>query len=388
MSARVILVAEVFPPAIGGSGDLMANIYGRLSGVPVTVLASRDKDVVDDPVQELTVIREQPPSRHWGVLHPRGLLGHIRGVLGLRRVAGVSGAAVVHCARLLPEGLAAWAVHRLGGPPYVCWAHGEEVNYTRGSRELHMLMSLVQRNAAALLANSQNTAQMLRQDGASSDRISVIYPGVDGTRFRPGADGGSSLRRKLSREGDIILATVGRLQRRKGHDLVIRALSRLRDQMPMLRYLIVGDGEERGRLEQLARDHGVSDRVTFLGAVASEMLPACYAAADIFVHPNRVDGLDFEGFGLVFLEAAAAALPVIAGQTGGAPEAVKAGETALLVSGTDLEELVLALRVLIADPARCRAMGLAGRIRVLNQFSWDRAAELTLRVHERASSVH
>jgi phosphatidylinositol alpha-1,6-mannosyltransferase len=249
-------------------------------------------------------------------------------------------------------------------------------------------MSLVQANAAAILANSENTAQILRQVGAPADRISIVYPGVDASRFRPNVDGSLSLRRQIAPDGDVILATVGRLQRRKGHDLVIQALARLREHRPVLRYLIAGDGEERPRLEQLVRDHGVTDRVVFLGAVAADMLPACYAAADIFVHPNRVDGLDFEGFGLVFLEAAASGLPVIAGRSGGASEAVKSGETALLVSGTDLHEFVSALQALVADPDRCRNMGRAGRVRVMEQFTWDRAADLTRRAHERAASAN
>jgi phosphatidylinositol alpha-1,6-mannosyltransferase len=385
-SARVLLLADVFPPAIGGSGDLMANIYGRMSGVPVTVLADADHGGLNAPFSNLEVIRHQPTSRQWGILHPSGLMRHVRGVLQIRRLLAAAGPTVVHCARTLPEGLAAWAVRKLGGPPYVCWAHGEEVSYARGSRELRALMSLVQHDADAILANSQNTAEVLRSAGAPADRIAVVYPGVDGTRFRPDGADAMSIRRKVAREGEVLLVTVGRLQRRKGHDLVIRAMAELRHSDPVLRYLIVGDGEERERLEQLARDHDVSDRVVFLGAVASEMLPSCYAAADIFVHPNRTEGLDFEGFGLVFLEAAAAGLPVIAGRTGGAPEAVEAGQTAVLVSGTDLGELVSSLQALLADPARCRAMGRAGRERALGQFSWDRAAELTRRAHERAAS--
>jgi phosphatidylinositol alpha-1,6-mannosyltransferase len=138
----------------------------------------------------------------------------------------------------------------------------------------------------------------------------------------------------------------------------------------------------------MTHELGVNDRVIFLGAVSSDMLPACYAAADIFVHPNRVDGRDFEGFGLVFLEAAAAGLPVIAGQTGGAPEAIEAGKTGLLVSGTDVAEMVRALRCLLANPDGRRAMGRAGRERAVSQFSWERAADLTRQAHERAATTY
>lgn len=381
-----LLVADVFPPAIGGSGHLLASVYSRLDGVPVTVLAGGQGGDPGVAVRDLDVVPAGAVSSHWGVIDPRGLASHVRRLGQIRRQLARADAAVVHCARALPEGLAAWADRRLGGPPYVCWAHGEELGYARGSRELAALMSLVLRGAHALIANSRNTAAELVAAGAPAERITVVYPAVDAASFRPDAPGAANLRSRFARDGEIILLTVGRLQRRKGHDLVIRALAELVRRQVAVRYVVVGTGDDQDRLEQLARDCGVRDRVELVGAVTAGELPAYYAAADVFVHPNRVDGPDFEGFGIVFLEAAAAGLAVIAGRTGGAPEAIEAGETGLLVSGTDVDELVSALSSLAADPERRRAMGAAGRARAIARFSWERAADETRRVHEQAAS--
>ncbi len=177
-----------------------------------------------------------------------------------------------------------------------------------------------------------------------------------------------------------MLLSVGRLELRKGHDTALDALSQLRRQGHRLRYAIVGDGPERPRLETQVRDLGLGDAVVFAGAVSGEDLPAWYAAADIFVLPTRSDGVGFEGFGIVFLEAAAAGLPVVAGRGGGVPEAVEDGVTGTLVSGLDASELASALDELCRSPERRRQLGRAGRERVVASFGWQQAAERLMAV--------
>jgi phosphatidylinositol alpha-1,6-mannosyltransferase len=373
----VVLVTDIFPPAVGGSGELLANVYRRLAPVPVRVLTTgRESERIES--KEFEIVREPLRSFSWGVVSPGGLGQHYRRIAILRELVR-DRPAVVHCGRGLPEGLAAYWLRIFGGPPYVCWAHGEEIGYVRESRELRALFSLVIRRAAHLLANSANTARELSTFGVRPDRIAVVYPGVDAERFQP--------RPASPRNGhdEVVLLTVGRLQKRKGHDQVIRALARLGGRLG-LRYIVVGDGAERQALAHLARDCGVEHLVTFTGAVTPEELPRWYASADIFVHPNRVEGADFEGFGIVFLEAAASGLPVIAGASGGAPEAVADGSTGVLVSGTDTDELARAIERLATDADLRRRMGEAGRRWILASFSWGRAAEQVLRIHNQVGS--
>jgi phosphatidylinositol alpha-1,6-mannosyltransferase len=254
----------------------------------------------------------------------------------------------------------------------VSWVHGEDLSAALTSREHGWLARHVCLHAAAVLANSRFTAQLVESLGVPSSRIRVIYPGVDPTRFTPDARPHAAA--ALKPGGGPVLLSVGRLQRRKGHDTVIEAIAALRQELPDLHYLIAGDGQERARLEELAGARGVADRVTFLGEVDDAQLPGLYAACDIFVMPNRSDAHDVEGFGIVFLEAAATARPSIGGRSGGAPEAVLDGQTGLLVNGTDAFDLAQAVRVLAASSSLRASMGSAGRTRVLESFTWERAA--------------
>ena len=372
----VVLVTELFPPDVGGTPVLFENIYTRLGDLAVTVLtngADRSVSDGDGTNGHPRIVRLPMTEAHWGITNVRSVRRHWR-VAAQMRAEWRRRAAVFHCARALPEGFAALCATRAcRSARYVCWTHGEELQYAKSSRELTALLTWVHRGASAIIANSRNTARELQLLGVPSEKVHVVYPGVDVARFAA-SGAGMAIRKRYVRDGEILLVTIGRLQRRKGHDVTIEALASLKSELPRLKYLIVGDGEGRASLERLVDSKGVRDLVTFTGAVAAEELPAYYAAADIFVHPNRVDNGDVEGFGIVFLEAAAAGVPVIGGNTGGVPEAVEANVTGLLVSGTDSVELVRAIRTLAGDAALRRAMGTAGRARVSRQFTWERAA--------------
>ena len=268
----------------------------------------------------------------------------------------------------------------MGGPKYVCWAHGEELT-ALGSRELSMLTRAVYHRAAAALANSENTASLLRGLGLPRDKIHVVHPAVDAGRFHPAVDG-RDVRARFAGRDDLVLLSVGRLQRRKGQDVAIRAVAALGRELPNLRYVIAGAGEDLARLKRLAADCGVAGRVVFAGAVPDAQLPAYYAACDIFLLPNRVDNGDIEGFGIVFLEAAATGRPAIGGDSGGVPEAIERDVTGLLVDGASVDCVAGAIRELAQSWRRRAEMGGAGRARVINRFTWDRAAATVADLHK------
>ncbi len=376
----VLLVTELFPPAVGGSAVLYENVYGRIRDTEIQVLTDpRTSDLPAGAQGPFRVHHGRLRSAEWGVTRPAGLLHHWRAasrILELSRAGG----ACVHTGRALPEGVAAWFARRRGGAPYLCWAHGEDLATAETSRELTWVMRRVYGAATAVLANSHNTARSLDRVGVGPERILVAHPGVDSGRFRPDVDG-SAVRERHARPNDIVLLSVGRLQRRKGHDRVIEAMGQLA--RSDLRFLIAGTGEEEDRLRRLAADAGVAHQVTFLGKVLDEELPAHYAACDVFLMPNRQEGADIEGFGIVFLEAQATARPVIAGRTGGAPEAVAEGETALLVGGDDVGELAGAIGRLADSPDLRQRMGAAGRCRAAEDFTWDRTAAVAREAHHR-----
>lgn len=374
----LLLVTQMFPPAVGGSGALLDSVYSRVCQ-PVTVLT--DGETVGQagmvrPPYRMTAT--EIDGRLWG-LSDRGAFSQHRRVAGLIRRLGQGG--VIHCGRAQPEGVAALLASFGRGPRYVFWAHGEEITMAQTSREFTWVMRRVYAGAARAIANSRNTARLLELAGMSGSRIDVVYPGVDSVRFNPATDG-FSLRTRYAPAGQLLLVSVGRLQRRKGHDLTIEALARCRHRLPPFHYLIVGDGVERGSLAALVREHGLGDVVSFAGSVPAEQLPACFAAADVFVHPNRiVDQADFEGFGMVFLEAAASGKPVIGGATGGVVEAVVDGVTGLLVGGNDAGEIAAAIETLASSPELRRRLGDAGRARVVAEFTWETAARRVEQIH-------
>jgi phosphatidylinositol alpha-1,6-mannosyltransferase len=373
----VLLLADLFPPAVGGSPVLFEAIYSRLKRTRVTVLSDTWSGAPPPPHPSLRVIRRPIHNQGWGVLNPRSLGTYLRMVREIRRT-GVDG--IVHCASVMPEGFAGWMNQRLGGHPYVCWSHGEDVVIVGRSRELSFLANRVYRGAAANIVNSRNTGRLLEQRGIPSSRIHVVHPGVDVLRFRPDVDG-SAVRARYAGPGELLLLSVGRLQRRKGHDLAIEAVAQLGTSLPV-HYVIVGDGQERPTLEALAARLGVSSRVHFVGEAPDADLPAFYAACDLFLMPNRVDDDgDIEGFGIVFLEAAASGRPAIGGRSGGVSEAIVDGQTGVLVSGTDPVELAEVIRGLAQSPDARRSMGEAGRARAVDAFTWDRAGAQVDDIH-------
>lgn len=376
-----LVVSELFPPDIGGSAVLFREIYRRVPGDVRVLTALRSNGPTQDGA--IRILRHPIAASRWGLMHPQAALHHLRVARLVRRLVR-NRPTVVHCGRALPEGISAMFARQLGGPPFVCWTHGEDLAMAETSRELAFLTRRVYANASLAFSSSWNTGRMLERIGVSADKIVVAHPGVDANRFSPSVSG-SAVRKRFVRGNEILLVSVGRLQRRKGHDLAIAAVSKLQAEGKQVRYLIVGDGEERPRLERLVHEAGVAERVHFIGEVAGADLPTYFAAADVFVLPNRVDQGDIEGFGIVFLEAASSGRPVIAGNSGGVPEAVADGVTGLLVGGTDVAELVAAIRMLISDPDLRARFGEAGRRRVLEQFTWERSAAIIWGAHERVA---
>jgi phosphatidylinositol alpha-1,6-mannosyltransferase len=205
-------------------------------------------------------------------------------------------------------------------------------------------------------------------------RMVQLSPGVDTDFFHPGVDA-SGLRRTLGLADRPVVVCVSRLMPRKGQDVLIKALPRIRRQVPDTALLLVGGGPHRSALERLARDTNMAPHVVLTGSVPLETLPAHYAAGDVFAMPCRTRhlGLDVEGLGIVYLEASATGLPVVAGRSGGAPDAVVAGTTGEVVDGLDVAQVADTVATLLDDSDRRRRYGAAGREWVERRWTWDEA---------------
>ncbi|MBL9090979.1 MAG: glycosyltransferase family 4 protein [Planctomycetaceae bacterium] len=367
---RVALLSEVFPPQFGGSGRWLYEMYRRLAPEHVLVLAGQAVGQRDfDASGEIATRRVPLAMPQWGLRSLEGLRGYRRAWKVIAPVVRRFQPTQVHAARCLPEGALAWWNKRRHGIPYICYAHGEELNYAAASRELGWMTRRILNGADFIVANSDNTRRILSTRWRVPDRrIHVIHPGVDCDLFHPSED--PIAKSNLGWDGRTVVLTVGRLQQRKGHDRLIEALDVIRKSIPNVLYAVLGDGEERIRLAQLAERLGVADRVQFLGEVSDEKLMSCYRQCDLFALPNRQVAEDIEGFGMVLIEAQACGKPVIAGASGGTAETMQPGVTGEVIPCETAGPLAAAVIRLLQDPVRRKAMGLAGRSWVQANFAW------------------
>jgi phosphatidylinositol alpha-1,6-mannosyltransferase len=281
----------------------------------------------------------------------------------------------VHAGRVLPEGLAGLAIARLLRLPLLVYAHGEEITSWRQPAKLRA-MRAVYRRADAVIANSGFTRDLLLEFGVEPQRIHVVHPGVDLDVFRPRLET-EALRRRFGLEKKRVILTVGRSNRRKGFDTVIRALPAVLREVSDAHYAVVGVCEDQQYLSALSAQMAVSDHVTFVGKASEEDLPLWYNLCDIFAMPNRRVGEDIEGFGMVFIEANACGKPVIAGIDGGTASAVIDGQTGLRVDGTKVQDVERGILSILRSPELGFRLGLAGLERVRESFSWQTVAART-----------
>ena len=272
-----------------------------------------------------------------------------------------------------PLGLLAKSLRRAGAKHIVALTHGHEVWWARMPLFSALLRRIgAQADQMTYLGEFTRGAvanALLREDHS---KLVHLPPGVDLTRFIPAVKS-LELQKKWGVEGAPVIVSIGRLVPRKGSDQLIKAMPEVLKQFPKSKLLLVGTGNYKKRLEKLVRNLKVQDSVIFTGRVAHELLPAYYRLGDIFAAPcrSRYGGLEVEGLGIVYLEASACGVPVIAGKSGGAPDAVLDGKTGILVNGRDHLEVSAALIKLLADEKLRSQMGTAGRVWMEQLWSWE-----------------
>lgn len=374
---RTLFLAERYLPVMSGSRLYHHEVAKRLDNVVVVTRHERGDEAAFDEVVSFRIIRGWGIGRTFFPTLPRNRMVSLMteylpgagAMMFWSLVAAIRFQPVtIHAGDGLFAGMAARLVGRLWRIPYVVYAHGEDVSgFEQRSSLFSGIMKRIFMGASAVVCNSRNTADMVMQLGIPTERIVVAYPGVDTARFGvlpQAADGAASI------PGPVLLS-VGYLIRQKGHETTIRALPQLVKEWPSLRYLIVGDGPEKSRLKSLAVELGVAANVRFLGRVPETQLLEAYRAADVFVQPSVVvDGVT-EGYGIAFVEAGAAGLPVIGGRCGGVVEAVVDGVTGLLVTPGDESDFSRAVCSLLRDDDLRRRMGEAGW-RLAQERTWNR----------------
>ena len=356
---RTLVVTNDFPPRPGGIQAYVAALAARQPDGEVVVYASSWKGAAAfDAAQRYPVVR-----------HPGTLLLPVPDVLRrARAVAAAEGCDRVWFGAAAPLGLLA---RPLGLDRAVASTHGHEVGWALlpGARQV---LRHIGRSVDVVTYLGPYTRERLEPALGPQVRLEQLPSGVDPEDFRPGA-GGAEVRRRHGLTDRPVVVCVSRLVPRKGQDVLVRGLRAVQARVPGAALLLVGGGPDAPRLRRLAAEHGVADDVVLTGSVPWQELPAHYDAGDVFAMPcrSRAAGLEVEGLGIVFLEAAATGLPVVAGRSGGSPDAVLDGRTGTLVDGTRVAEVASAVADLLEDPVRARAMGAAGRAWVEREWRWD-----------------
>ncbi len=366
---RLLVLTELFLPTKGGTAVWAAEVYKRLGGREIHIVtADVPGAAAVDASHPNTLHRLNLKRVAW--LRPESLTMYVQFFFKSLILAFTHRFDAIHAFRALPEGLVAWGVARLTLRPVVVYAHGEELTtWGRGGKYRAMRFAL--RHADRVIANSEHTHDTLLTMGVAPTRIAIVYPGVDTAAFKPGLDVTGLCERLGIAPDEILVFSVGRLSRRKGFDQMIRAVARLRAEGLPMRYVIGGIGEDADYLDALIREHRLTGMVHLIGAVGEVDLPRWLNACAVFAMPNREINGDNEGFGMVFLEAAACGKPSLAGEAGGTGSAVLHGVTGLRVDGTSLDAVVQKLRILAVDTGLCRKLGAAGLARVMAHFSWE-----------------
>ena len=368
---KTLLLTENFPPKEGGSGRWFWELYSRLPNDKVLIVANDTPEGREfDKTHELDIVRIELESTEWGLASTKGLGFYwetIRKVLKLVKEHGIE---EVHCGRVIPEGVIARALKLLAGARYNCFVHGEDVETAATSREHSLLVKNVCKNASMLICNSENTANIVRKLGFDSgSKCEVLHPGVDTSRFEVAAPD-TSFRQKMGWSGKRVLLTVGRLQRRKGQDFLIKSMPTLLNEFPDLFYAVVGRGECYDELISLVDQHELHDKVCVYPDMDDEALIKCYQQCDIFILPNRTIDNDIEGFGMVLVEAQVCGKPVIAGDSGGTRETMNIGKTGHIIDCSSTENLLNGLSPIL----RNREI-VDGEVDIAdyakNRFNWD-----------------
>jgi phosphatidylinositol alpha-1,6-mannosyltransferase len=371
--ARILLVTNDFPPRRGGIQSYLENLVGELvkTGThTLTVYAPKWKGCEDYDARAAAEGYEV-------VRHPTTLMVPEPSVaMRMRRLISRGEVDTVWFGAAAPLALLAPMARDAGASRVIASTHGHEVGWS---------MLPLARTALRRIGNDTDVVTFISH--YTRDRFASAFgpgaalehlaPGVDTDRFEPDSVARAELRARYHLGGRPVIVCLSRLVPRKGQDMLIRALPAIRQRIDGAALVIVGGGPYRNTLHRLAHQFGVAEHVVFTDGVPGDELPAHHAMADVFAMPCRTRGagLDVEGLGIVYLEASACGVPVVAGRSGGAPESVVDGETGLVVDGWDVGAIAAAVGDVLADPDQAARMGAAGRRWVVDNWQWRTKAQ-------------
>ncbi|MGV9826187.1 MULTISPECIES: glycosyltransferase family 4 protein [unclassified Gordonia (in: high G+C Gram-positive bacteria)] len=365
---RTLLVTNDFPPRAGGIQEYLQNLVELLPADDIVVYAPRWRG------RSHVEFDAHVPYRVYR--HPTTLM--LPTPFVARRAAEIVRAEkidTVWFGAAAPLAVLAPHLRRAGAHRVIASTHGHEVGWSMLPVARNVLRYIGNHTDAITYVSKYTRGRFASAFGRDA-ALEYLPPGVDTRRFVPDAAARARVREQLGLGDRPTIACVSRLVPRKGQDMLIRALPLIRREIPDAALVIVGGGPYAKKLHQLAADEGVAEHVIFTGSVPAEELPSYHNVGDVFAMPSRTrgGGLDVEGFGIVYLEASASGVPVVAGRSGGAPETVQEGVTGTVVDGTDVAAIALAILGILGDRAAAARMGAAGRRFTEDHWQWGHMA--------------
>ncbi len=368
MKKTLILTLE-YPPHIGGIAAYLDQFTRSVSPDDIVVLAPHIiGDAEFDATRKAHVIRKKLffPLPLW----PRWLKMFWQALWICRREEIER----IHVHHILPVGYVAFLLSKITRTPYVLFSHGTDIAGIADRPWKKRMALFVAQHARRIITNSENLRSRLTSVFPQlADSISVLYPCPDKDFLTPPQEAVlAPLRHQYALEGKKVVLSVSRLVDGKGFPHLIRLMPKILQQVPNLVWFIVGDGPKRGEILKMIQEKNLQNVVRFIGEVSHDQLKAYYYLADVFALLTHPDEGREEGLGLVFLEAAAAGLPVIAGRSGGVDEAVIHGQTGLVIDFHQQPEAIIqAFADLMHNAAYAKQLGAAGKMRIQREFVWE-----------------
>ena len=367
VSSPVLFVTNDFGPRAGGIETFVIGLIERrpIGQTIVYTSAQAGSEEYDKAWKSqfgVTVVRDRAKI----------LLPTPRVARNVARIIKESDIHVAAFGAAAPLGLLSSSMKRAGVQKTVALTHGHEVWWAKVF-PFNLALRKIGTTVDSLTYLGEFTQRAIARSlsKGSAEKMIKIAPGIDVDHFSP--QDSSQLRRNLRLENKRVIVSVGRLVHRKGQDHLIQALPEILKSVPDAHILMVGQGPYLSHLKKLVEDLNLVDHVSFIGRIQYAQLPQYICVGDVFIMPSRSRffGLEVEGLGIVYLEASACGLPVIAGSSGGAPDAVLEGVTGIVVDGENNNEIAAAAIKLLNDLDGARAMGLAGREWIIENWRWE-----------------
>ena len=365
---KILLVTNDFGPRTGGIETFVIGLLERITGHHVIVFTSSqgetsayDQDWLDK--FGVQVLRDKSKI----------LLPSWRVTQNVKKIVTESDIDVVIFGAAAPLAFMSKSLRKIGVKKIIALTHGHEVWWAKVF-PFNLAIKRIGASVDHLTYLGEFTRKAISKtlSEKSRNKLVRIAPGIDTAHFIPRADGFEK-RVELGLQDKKIIISVGRLVHRKGQDKLIEAMPTILSKIPNAHLLIVGEGPYKNHLDKLAKKFSLEESVTFVGRILYDKLPTYLSAADLFAMPSRSRffGLEVEGLGIVYLEASACGIPVVAGNSGGAPDAVIEGVTGFCVDGTDVDQVASAVIEVCSNAERASHMGAAGRNWIVDQWRWD-----------------